>query len=146
MTQSQDLLEAEVFQSNKKALVTAMLASGIAACCGTYRGSGDEGQIEAIEFTPALGPDTAEPRVAVEEVRFVQRDAAGQPEWDVQSTLLPLSEAAEAFVDAVISRHVAGYQDNEGGYGEVVVTAESGTYVLQHNDYVVETVSSSYEG
>ena len=139
-----------------------------------YRGEGDSGCVEEVylafpsEVTKAadeaVGSESATATLDAEP-RMVYRDARkfpvtvaltrvsfsifGAPQaQEVPVTQeLPLRDALEEFCEQLIDFHGhRGYENNDGGSGDVRIEVEGGTYTHGHNDYYVESSSSIHEG
>jgi hypothetical protein len=96
----------------------ALRTAGIRSISVSYSGSGDEGQTEAPQFENAEGAPIALP----DSDNSLDVDTLG----DLFSNFVP-----------------EGYQDGDGGWGEITFDVETGKIRMQH--YWYETVSNPDE-
>lgn len=119
-------LMTELRPANKAALFDALARAGISVVEVTFDGSGDSGQIESVEAcagdTPADLP--AEP------IEFAEPDDhAG-----VRRTTLTPAECVEKFVYDLLEETHAGWEINDGAYGNFTFDVESKSITLAFNE------------
>ena len=129
-----------IMLANAFLLAQAMTACDVASIAVAYSGAGDEGNINDTSFLDPAG-EPLEATDAIDECEVAllcsSTGALGDP--------MDLESAAEHLYEQVMSdAGVDGYHDNEGGFGCFTIKAD-GTFILDHNDYVVESVNSSFE-
>lgn len=109
-------------QPRKLALVEALRKLGIASVVAVYDGAGDSGQIESIAAYTADGSEiTIKGQIIV---------ADAPPE--------PMEEVLDAFCwDCLVAYH-QGFENNEGGYGEITIEIATRKVTIDHNDRIIE--------
>lgn len=128
--------------TNAAILAQAMAAVDVATIEVTYSGSGDEGNIDQTDVLAADEKEIEDighlERLSLARVTLLNDDGTpGEP--------MQLESAAEVlFEDALAEAGHDGYHNDEGGFGRFVIAAD-GTLTLDHNDYVTESVNSTYE-
>jgi uncharacterized protein DUF6878 len=108
----------EALPARRDAIIAAMKTLGVATLSVNYDGEGDQGQVNEM-----FGLDAQNKRVNI--------DAHLQ--------------AIEDFTWDVLQLHHAGFDNNDGGYGELVFNVADGTCELSHYDRVVDSVFSGTE-
>lgn len=132
------LSENERMRRNKDILLAALRATGAIRASVAYSGSCDEGYVSGIgaqdRQNAAVSLD-APVAVYDEDRRF----EAGQ--WQTSTVLKeqPLEQALSDFAMQALWRHHQGWENNEGGSGEVVFDCESGTAWIEHTEYFAES-------
>lgn len=133
-----------ILARNRTVLLDALRTAGAASAVIRYSGCGDSGNPTEIDIVTAAGqPVSGDPAVSVirEDCQYVD----GQ--W--QSTHTPadmsLSAALEAFADRAITRYHPGFENNEGGDGEITFDCAAGTVRMAHRDYYVESCCTDTE-
>lgn len=121
---------------NKDAILAAMKAAGIVSIIASYTGEGDEGSPTDLEAQP---PDVD---LSVELTMAMQTSGWDEAQrcwaWSDTETRMALDEAMSAFVDEVIQHHHAGFENGDGGGGEVTFDATDMTVTYDNFNYVVE--------
>lgn len=132
------LTSRQLLLANAAILGQALTAAGIASIYIRYQGSGDEGHIE--ECSALDENDQGFDDESADEVEVALLRPSG--ELDESTDVI---SAAEALYELTMEEagHSA-YQDADGGYGEWHIYA-NGRVVLDHSDYVTETVDSFHE-
>ena len=131
-----------IMLANAFLLAQAMTACDVASISVTYSGAGDEGNIDQTDLLLEGEKDIVDiahlERLNLARVTLLTDEGTpGEP--------LQLESAAEVLYEQVMSdAGVDGYHNNEGGFGCFTIKAD-GTFILDHNDYVVESVNSSFE-
>jgi len=133
---------SDIVKSNKEALLAAMRSCGVTSAVIAYSGSGDSGN----GFEVSMEPNRDERRAMVPMKRIQGHWLAEKWETSVVTKEMPLEEALTEFTDDLISTHHDGYENGEGGAGELTFDAAEGAWVLDHRDYFLESVSATHEG
>ena len=105
---------SEKVSTLKDELLASMRANAVTRMRIEYSGSGDDGCIDCIQAEPAVAD--------------AQRCKA-------------LDEQAERLTEALIDEYHAGFENNDGGCGVVVVDAGSGQIDYERTDYYTESSS-----
>lgn len=123
---------------NKERLLNAVQHAGAARACVTYHGGGDEGTHDGVS---AFGADNATVDLSgtVTLFREISNFEDGQWTSSVKQDDQPLDAALRDFAMEAVERHHGGWENGEGGYGEVVFDCDAGTVRIEHNDYIVKT-------
>jgi hypothetical protein len=111
---------------NKTVLFDALAAAAIVAVVVRFDGYGDSGQIESVEGRDALG-EAALPEV---EIELASPTYDGQ---DVGRRTLPLAAAIEELAYDLLEETHAGWENNDGAYGDFVFDVAERTITLDHN-------------
>lgn len=124
--------------ANKEALFDALAAAGITSVAVIFDGYGDSGQIESIDAvagTEAVSlPDTP---VEIAGLPW------GEPETRSQS--LPLRAAIEELAYDFLGQTHAGWQDNDGAYGDFTFDVEQRSISLDYNERYSATENYVHE-
>lgn len=148
-----------IFAFNKGVFVQALRHQGVAYVEYVYQGESDSGSMEYIFFADKnhaeieLADDTSHVLVASLDTNpFRDLD---QQALDLVLSSQPLEEALIDFLDGVVdlAGH-AGYENNDGGRGQVRFFVEdattddgvpqpAGTIVIDHTDYIVQEAHDS---
>lgn len=108
---------AEQRVETRAALLSELRALGVTSIEVQYEGYGDSGNVEDVVVTPDTITLTEEPRRRVEDFG-----------WDFAYALSP------------------GFENNEGGYGELIWALEADKIDVSHSNRYIETSSTEYEG
>ena len=165
---------SEIVARNKLAIVNALKEIGAISALMEYKGEGDSGYTESIvvEFPVPADDSSAQPNASSTECtiaeKTVRKDATlvelefgtkvsmfqligyrrpGSEPEEPEAEEMGLHDALDLFCDQLICLHGhRGYENNEGGGGEVTILVETGMYVHDHHDYIVETIDDSHSG
>ena len=122
----------EVLPANKTALFDALAAAGITTVIVNFDGCGDSGQIEMIEAK--AGDDIIPlPTVQIEIASAVWGSAT------IDRQARPLEEAIEILVYDVLNQNHAGWENNDGPYGEYTFDVTERTITLDYNERHMES-------
>ncbi len=112
--------QAERDAANKAArseLLPRLRALGVTEVIAEYEGYGDSGNVEDVVVTPDTITLTEELRRRVEDFG-----------WDFAYALSP------------------GFENNEGGYGELIWSLETDKIDVSHSNRYIETNTTEHEG
>lgn len=123
---------------NKETLLDALKRAGALRARVTYHGGGDEGSHDDVSASDAANsPIDLSGTVSLLCERYDRED--GQWKISIVPQDQPLDTALSDYAMEAVEQHHGGWENNEGGYGEVVFDCEAGTARIEHNDYVVES-------
>ena len=108
---------AEQRVETRAALVTELRALDVTRIAVQYEGYGDSGNVEDVVVTPDTITLTEELRRRVEDFG-----------WDFAYALIP------------------GFENNEGGYGELTWSLEADKIDVSHSNRYIETNTTEHEG
>ncbi|MBN9533629.1 MAG: hypothetical protein J0H10_09755 [Alphaproteobacteria bacterium] len=134
-SQAHAKLEAEVFKQNKAALLDALAVAGITAVIVSFDGYGDSGQIENVEVL--IGDDEARMPAGTIEI--------GEALWgevELKRSAVGISAAVESLAYDVLEQTHAGWENNDGAYGDIVFDVAERTIALDYNERY--TASENY--
>lgn len=100
-----------------KDLVRKAREKGVVTIEAEYSGSGDEGFIDQIYAITRSG-----------------------------ARIEDIAAMAETALYDLLERYYAGWENNEGGYGRIVIDVNKGSYQILHNNYVTTTESDEIQG
>ncbi|MCQ0031440.1 DUF6878 family protein [Burkholderia glumae] len=134
----------ELIANNKATLLAALATAGVRECVVSYEGFGDSGNVVDVRLTSADdAPMSALGNIdlAVQDSRYV--DGA----WTarVRSQTMPFSDAFSHFAHVAVYRHHPGFENNDGGSGEVYFEVDSMRVWIEHRDYYTESIYSENE-
>jgi hypothetical protein len=130
-------IASEVLLVNKTALFDALAAAGITTVIVNFDGCGDSGQIETIEAK--AGDDVIPlPTVQIEIASAVWGSAT------IERQTRPLEEAIETLVYDVLNQNHAGWENNDGAYGEYTFDVTERTITLDYNERHMESDHSMH--
>lgn len=123
--------------TNKAALFAVLAAAGVTQVIVTFDGYGDSGQIESVDA-----------RAGDEPIELPEATVAFlSAEWDESEPVsrdLPLGDAVEQLAYDYLADSHAGWENNDGAYGEFVFDVAAGTISLDHNDRYTAVTSYSH--
>ena len=129
---------AELHPANKASLFAALAAAGVTRVDVRFDGIGDSGQIEEVQAL--AGDDPVElPATTVEIKRLDDRQEA--PKIVVE----PLREAIETLSYAFLEQTHAGWENNEGAYGDFTFDVAAGTITLDYNERFESSENHTHE-
>ena len=120
-------LEAELFQTNKVTLFSALERAGVTRIVVTFDGYGDSGQIENVE-AKAGDNDIAMPNAMIEFAATVW----GQPEPERSS--VTVTTAVESLAYDALERTHGGWENNDGAYGDIIFDVADYSIMLDYNE------------
>jgi len=122
---------------NIAALFDALAASGITTVAVTFDGYGDSGQIESIDASDAQGEIT----LPAGEIAVA---SPGDGEA-TEHTAMPLHDAIEGLAYDLLRDTHAGWENNDGAFGEFAFDVAARTISLDHNKRYTAFESYSHE-
>ncbi len=136
-----NLIPSEAIAANKLVLLHVLASFGIDEASITYAGSSDEGQVEEVTLHGVASTD------AVDATKVQVWVNPGHIEGGHELRECSFREAFEVFLEQCLRQHDHDYyQDGDGGRGTLTLFVSTGGYVLEHHDYVTETVDFEHEG
>jgi len=124
---------------NKLRLLTALREAGVHCATISYFGEGDSGSIQHVDVS---GADGSKPDVSRHCVIYLHCNGwflRGQWTSETRTEELRLEDALRAFADDAVTLHHDGYENNDGGSGEVIFDCVAGTVRLEHVNYYTES-------
>lgn len=131
-------LAAELHPVNKTKMFDALSAAGIISVVVVFDGYGDSGQIESIDANDAHG-EVALPEGEIE-LASPSRDGD-----KIERESYPLKDAIEELAYDLLRDTHAGWENNDGAYGEFVFDVAARTISLDHNSRYTAVESYSHE-
>jgi hypothetical protein len=129
---------AELHPANKASLFAALAAAGITRVTVRFDGCGDSGQIENIESF--VGEEPIELPTTTVEIALLDYH---QETPEILSQ--PLRDAIETLSYAFLGETHAGWENNEGAYGDFVFDVAEGTITLDYNERIEASENYSHE-
>lgn len=123
--------------TNIAALFDALAATGITTVIVTFDGYGDSGQIESIDASNA---DGAIP-LPTGEIALVQPGEGDATEH----VPTPIEQAIEELAYDLLRDTHAGWENNDGAFGELSLNVAARTISLDHNERYTAIESYSHE-
>ncbi|MCX4150008.1 MULTISPECIES: DUF6878 family protein [Paraburkholderia] len=130
-----------ILSRNKPVLIDALRnvdASGATVC---YSGSGDSGNDNEVSILIADG-QAFESNTTVTVTTLRSQYVDGQWQTAYVEETVSLTQALSDYADRAIEVFHSGFEDGEGGSGEVDFVCETGTVTLDHRDYYVESAQT----
>ncbi|CAM2909569.1 hypothetical protein CFR75_12260 [Komagataeibacter xylinus] len=130
MSSYQDYEKAErkVISENREVVFDAHQELGVTSVTVVYEGSGDSGGIEDFSILPA--DCSVEKEVVVQDLVW----GNNTPE----KKTVQIKEVIENTSMGIVAIDHGGWENNEGGGGEVTWDVETRVITLEHYDYFVE--------
>jgi len=129
---------ASLVAVNKAALFEVLTAAGISSVLVQFDGGGDSGQIESVE---AFAGDVPADLPAMDVV-IISALADGV---DTRSEATPIADAIESLAFDLLTATHAGWENNDGAYGEFRFDVTAGTISLDHNDRYIAVESHEHQ-
>lgn len=123
--------------ANITALFDALAEVGVTTVIVTFDGYGDSGQVESIDASNAQG-----------EVALPAGEVALSSPGDgeaVEQIATPVKEAIEELAYDLLRDTHAGWENNDGAYGEFTFDVAARTISLDHNESYTAIESYSHE-
>ncbi len=131
-------------QLNKTAILEAMTNAGVKSATAEYTGEGDSGN--GIDVSVEGGFQLAmdiQVHIAVATSKWDQTERRWETVASTKTT--SLAEALEQMVDDLIALHHSGFENNDGGGGEITFDAQAQSVSYEYFDYYVERESHSVD-
>lgn len=125
----------EALPTTKAIIFEALAAADISHVVVTFDGSGDDGRIESVT---AVGPESAARELPAIDVEVTI------PEFWFEATpsrRAPLAEAIDGLAWSILECTHGGFENDEGGYGEITFDTAEHTITLEMN---VRRMESDY--
>lgn len=119
--------------ANKAAVFAALVGAGIASVTVAFDGYGDSGQIQSIEARDVLDAETPLPEETVAIVAIVW----GRP--DPESRAMSVREAIEHLAYEALEETHAGWEINDGSFGDFVLDVPALEIRLDYNERFTST-------
>lgn len=132
---------------NKAAIIEALKTHGIKKVIVEYCGRGDSGGTEDVRLELENGETVPVPAVFVpfawNRSRYNHETRGWQSIQEVVNNK-PLSDALDEFAMHLVELHHAGWENNDGGRGEVTFYVNTDEITVEHEEYYTESNSFSY--
>ena len=135
-------------EEEAKSLLALLGRLGLASATVQYSGSGDSGDAEYVEWTPVDGGTDEK---AKEYKQIVTRptshfdEALGGWVAGSEETSIDLEQLLLNFTNRVVEHYHSGYENNDGGSGNIHFDTIAGTVELHHEDYYTESSCTDTE-
>jgi hypothetical protein len=128
---------SEALLVNKTALFDALAAAGITTVIVDFDGYGDSGQIESVDAR--AGEEERElPAVEIEIASMMWGSAT------IERRRQPVSEAIETLTYEILEQKQAGWENDDGAYGEFTFDVAARTITLDFNQRHTESDYSQH--
>lgn len=128
---------AELHPGNKANLFAALAAAGVTRIEVRFDGFGDSGAIEDVQAFAGDAPVEL-PRTTVEIKRLDHGDT-------VETVTEPLGDAIETLSYAFLEQTHAGWENNEGAFGDFTFDVAAGTITLDYNERFETSENHTHE-
>lgn len=126
---ARDALFETLLPDNQSAIFDALASAGVVTVIVTFDGYGDSGQIESVTAT---GPDS---EMTLPEIDIVYASPGELTSDDpVNRKPQPLAEAVETLCYDLLRSTHAGWENNDGAFGDFTFDVAARTISLDHND------------
>lgn len=123
---------------HKDSLLDALSAAGVARVTVSYDGEGDSGQTDRAE---AIAQDGS----AIDLATLTAPDPQAASSDNAVKAAVQLSQLVENFLWAALDAHHAGFENNDGGFGELTIDVTERSVTLEHSDRIMQVESSLVE-
>ncbi|MBS3962852.1 MAG: hypothetical protein KGZ61_13625 [Sandarakinorhabdus sp.] len=126
---ARDALFERLRPANQTAIFDALASAGVVTLVVNFDGFGDSGQIEAMTATGAEG------EIALPET-CIPYASPGRDDGDdaIDQQPLTLAEAIETLCYDLLRQTHAGWENNDGAFGDFTFDVTARTISLDHND------------
>jgi hypothetical protein len=135
-----------LIKHNKSAIMDALRKQSVKSAVAEYSGNGDSGNTTTICINPEESDSILLDQVSIK-VESSSFDAESRI-WshNVVDKVLSLEGAIEDFIDLVIEQNGhEGYENGDGGGGDVTFDVEADTVTHDHYDNIVEQNHYSHD-
>ncbi len=130
---AQDAAREALFETlrpaNQTSIFDALALAGIITLVVNFDGYGDSGQIESITATGTDG-EIVLPEISIP----YASPGSGDADDPINRQALPLAEAIETLCYDLLRSTHAGWENNDGAFGEFTFDMSARTISLDHND------------
>ena len=147
MSKTKTVLQEKRSTRNKPRIIAALVALGYELVTIEYRGQDDSGGGYEFSYKPRAENKINSTIVEVEVREPIYNEVTR--EWSSITRIKPISliAALENFADDLISENGhSGFENNEGGGGEINIHLATGSYEHYHYDNILDLVEHNYEG
>jgi len=128
-------MTSSTFPKAKRVLLKALSAHQIASVAITYDGEGDSGQIQDISAVNSKN----EPVSLNRPVKLAMYE--GRP----PTHYCCLREAIDDFAWIMLVEYHGGFENDDGGFGRIIVNVGKRSITLDHKDRVTDVVNTTTE-
>lgn len=130
------LSDEELLSLNRQILLETLQARGASRVALSYHGQGDDGCMQGVEVVP----ETIDLSL---QVSLLHSTVTYGPNFERSVhqafELTSLEAGLVDYAEAIVELHHSGYENNDGGEGEVVFDCTEGTVFIDHRDFYVES-------
>lgn len=130
-------LAVEAQRLNRDTLIQALTQLGVARVTITYSGSGDSGDVCQVEATPPE-PRRQFPETSIPFVYVCPEYQDSNVTYVMQFQHQSLEESLRDFALNWVELHHGGWENNEGGEGEVTIDVPGNAFTLDHHAFYTE--------
>lgn len=129
---------AQLLPHNRAALMAALKANNLDKAEVFYSGGGDSGDIDkAATFPPLPYEVLSKIPVKMQEPKHTHQD--GQYGYIIEEVETNLGAALRDFAMHLVNHFHCGWENNDGGSGDVVFDVATNTCRLEHTSYYTES-------
>lgn len=135
-------MQTSFLQQNKTTIIATMIAAGIKSATVNYAGGGDSGGVEEVNCQWEEGRQVDMGSILVTYAFRAAKWNGAKKEMEYTDTKSEraIEAALESIAyDAIEEAGHGGWENGEGGYGQLIINAAEGTMKLEHSDYIVDT-------
>lgn len=140
--QDQFALSKEADTINRRRLLAAMRAAGVEKVTARYCGCGDSGQFESIEIE---GTKSDAGLLSMLVVDSAYHEDTKKRTYQLAERRCRIEDAAETLFYYWLDQEHSGFENNEGGEGEITVDVASGKVDWVHDDFYREVVTTEHK-
>ena len=126
---ARDALFERLRPANQTEIFDALASASVVTLVVNFDGFGDSGQIEAMTATGAEG-EIVLPEISI----LYASPGRGDGDDAIDQQPLPLSEAIETLCYDLLRQTHAGWENNDGAFGDFTFDVAARTISLDHND------------
>ena len=141
---AQQKLREDIRHRNKAALFDALAAAAVTRVVVSFNGYGDSGQVENIEAT-AGGVPVALPGGEIEILTLPWAWGESEPVAEPDRSTLTVAGAIEQLAYDFLEETHAGWEINEGAFGEFTFDVALRTITLDYNERIETSENHQHE-